>query len=73
MSELRRDNLKRGDLVRVEVHGGDLVWRRVWDKAEVGDAVLITKEESYQEAIASGFEPPMVGFRWQYVKEMQQG
>ncbi len=71
MSELLRSAIRRGDVVRVEVYGGDFVWRRVWDKAEVGDAVFITTEERYQEALANDEEPPVVGFRWEYVKEVR--
>ena len=56
---------ERGDRVRVRVYGGDVVERIVWNMTETG--VAITTEEEYRHAIQFDLEPPIVGFRWEFV------
>lgn len=61
----------RGDLVLATVLGGEQVERRVWgvrEDARVGTVIDICTDETYQEALASGIEPVIVGFRAQWIE-----
>lgn len=58
--------MKRGDVVRVTLLGGQQVERKVWEPLERG--ALICTSEAYDEALLSGEEPPTVGFRPEFIE-----
>lgn len=52
------NNLKKGDVVRVQTHG-EVITRRVWDVE--GERVFLCTEEAYQKSSREG-KQPLVGF-----------
>ena len=61
---MNREEWHRGEVVLVTVFGGDKVERRVWEPLDErwGGAAVCT-EERYWDAIESGIEPLIVGFK----------
>lgn len=60
--------MNRGDRVEVMLAGGDKAERRVWEEREGG--VLICTAKGYEEAERTGREPPVIGFRREYVHSL---
>ena len=62
--------MNRGDRVRVVVYGGDTVWRRIWAVTDFGAAICT--DDRYEEAVRIGEEPLTVGFRREYIVEVER-
>jgi len=60
--------VNKGDRIRVTLAGGEQVERLVWDATELG--VLVCTQEGFHDAEQSGREPPVVGFRREYVEQI---
>ena len=61
--------MNRGDRIRVRVYGGDTVVRRIWRVTATG--VAICTDERYAESLHTGQEPLTVGFRCEYIVEVE--
>lgn len=61
--------MKRGEIVRVRLYGGEIVLRRVWEDA--GSGLLLCTEEAYRHALETGEEPICVGFPRQDVEAVR--
>ena len=62
--------MNRGDRVLVRVYGGDTVRRRIWRVTDFG--VAICTDARYEEAVRTGEEPLTVGFRREYIVEVER-
>jgi hypothetical protein len=59
--------MKRGELVRVRVFGGETIDRRV--VADKGNYVVVCNEEEYSASIKENREPDGIGFPKEEVSE----
>ena len=62
--------MNRGDRVRVRVHGGGTSLRRIWRVTDFG--AEICTDDRYELAVLTGEEPLYVGFRQEYIVEVER-
>jgi hypothetical protein len=53
-------SIKQGTIVKVTAFGGEILTRRVWE--DVGNVILICREDTYQQALQDNEDPTCTGF-----------
>jgi hypothetical protein len=63
--------MKAGQLVKVQMAGGETALRRVVEVR--GDVVYVCRAETYDAAFLEGITPLAVGFNRRWVQELSDG